>query len=231
MFVALLRGLFPEPGIDGRLNLLLRQEPRVGTLREDGSMDYRERGGLRFVNQGDALAELHPPVPGTPGFDILGEAVPPREPREAKVRIGKNVEAAQGRDGVTQFTAAIKGIFHFRNDTLEVSELLEINGDVIWPLATSAPARAGARQGRRAQAAASSRPRATWIVEGLIEDADITAGGLVVSGGVLMSGRNRIVAAGNVAAKFFQNAEVQAGGDVVARNWKSPTARSSPAAT
>jgi hypothetical protein len=217
VFVALLRGLFPEPGIDGRLNLLLRQEQRVGTLREDGSMDYRERGGLRFVNQGDALAELHPPVPGTPGFDILGEAVPPREPREAKVRIGKNVEAAQGRDGVTLFTAAIKGIFHFRNDTLEVSELLEINGDVDLATGNIRARQGGVHVKGAVRSGCVIEAQGDVIVEGLIEDADITAGGLVVSGGVLMSGRNRIVAAGNVAAKFFQNAEVQAGGDVVAQ--------------
>ncbi|MCK9239138.1 FapA family protein [Desulfocurvus sp.] len=217
VFVALMRGLFPEPGIDGRLDVLLRQEQRVGTLREDGSMDFRERGGLRFVNVGDALAELHPPVPGTPGFDILGQAVPPGEPREAKVRVGRNVDSAPGPEGSTLFSAAVKGVFHFRGDTLEVSELLEIDGDVDLGTGNIRAREGGVHVRGAVRSGCTVEAQGDVIVEGLIEEADITAGGLVVSGGVLMNGRNRIVAAGNVTAKFFQNAEVRAGGEVVAQ--------------
>ncbi|WP_028587506.1 DUF342 domain-containing protein [Desulfocurvus vexinensis] len=217
VFVALLRGLFPEPGIDGHLDLLLREEQRVGTLREDGSMDYRERGGLHFVSPGDPLAELHPPLPGTPGFDIFGETVTPREPKEAKVRIGKNVVAAPGPEGVTVFSAAAKGVFHFRNNTLEVSELLEINGDVDLGTGNIRAQHGGVHVKGAVRSGCTVEAQGDVIVDGLIEEADITAGGLVVSGGVLMNGRNRIRAEGNVAAKFFQNAIVEAGGDVVAQ--------------
>jgi uncharacterized protein (DUF342 family) len=53
-------------------------------------------------------------------------------------------------------------------------------------------------------------------IKGLVEAADVTAGGdVTVQGGVIMSGENTVRAGGSVAAKFLQNVVVRAGGDVV----------------
>ena len=55
------------------------------------------------------------------------------------------------------------------------------------------------------------------IVDEVVEEADIVSGGsVVVSGGVIMNRKNRIVAKNDVTAKFFQNALIAAGGDVTA---------------
>ncbi|BBD07388.1 DUF342 domain-containing protein [Desulfovibrio ferrophilus] len=210
------RGLLPEPGQDGRLKLAFKADQTAGTLREDGSMDFRERGGIHFVNEGDELGILYPPIPGTPGHDIFGTPIEPAEPQPSKAKAGQGVTSTHNDDGTTAFTASRVGVAHFLNDTLEVSELLEISGDVDYDTGNihaehgAVHIRGAIKSGFKVEASGDV------IVDGLIEEADVTAGGLVVAGGIIMNGKNKVQAEGNVSAKFFQNALVRAGGDVIA---------------
>lgn len=211
------RGLLPEPGQDGWLKLAFEPNQAAGSLREDGSIDFRERGGIHFVVKDDELGVLHPPVSGTPGHDIFGNIIPAPVPKSALCKAGQGVSSTHNDDGTTVFTAARDGVAHFMNGVLEVSELLKIPGDVDYDTGNihaehgSVHIQGAIKSGFKVEASGDV------IVEGLIEEADVTAGGLVVAGGVIMNGKNRIQATGNVTAKFFQNAIVRAGGDVTAK--------------
>lgn len=217
VFAALARGVYPEPGKDGEVRLIHLEDKKAGTLREDGSMDFRERGGLQFVRKGTPLGEVRPPVPGTNGFDIFGVAVPPPPVNEAKVNIGEGVVSTVREDGSTEFTAAQDGVLRYAKGKLEVSTLIEIEGDVdldsgnIRAQHGSVRIKGAVRSGFKVEAAGDV------VVEGLIEEADVEAGGLVVAGGVIMNGKNTIKAEGNVQARFFQNAVIRAGGDVISQ--------------
>lgn len=208
------RGLLPEPGNNGRIKLTFAADQKAGTLREDGSMDFRERGGVHFVSEGDELGVLYPPVPGTPGHNIFGDTIKPPIPEPSKAKAGQGVTSVHNDDGTTSFTAARDGVAHFLNDVLEVSELLEIAGDVDYDTGNihadhgAVHIKGAITSGFKVEASGDV------IVEGLIEEADVTAGGLVVAGGIIMNGKNTVQAEGDVTAKFFQNAKVRAGGDV-----------------
>ncbi|MBU1000982.1 MAG: FapA family protein [Proteobacteria bacterium] len=212
------RGLLPEPGQDGRLKLTFEPKQAAGSLREDGSIDFRERGGIHFVVEGDELGVLHPPIPGTPGHDIFGAVIPAPVPKPAHVKAGQGVASTHNdADGTTTFKAARAGVAHFVNAVLEVSELLKIPGDVDYESGNihaehgSVHIHGAIKSGFKVVASGDV------IVDGLIEEADVTAGGLVVAGGIIMSSKNIIQAEGNVTAKFFQNATIRAGGDVTAK--------------
>ncbi|WP_461210552.1 DUF342 domain-containing protein [Desulfocurvus sp. DL9XJH121] len=213
--LVLARGQFPLPGEDGRLELTFSPHLAAGTLREDGSMDFRERGGLNFVTEDERLAVLVPPVPGMPGHDILGESIPPPEPKPAMVHVGKGVMETPEEDGRVIYTAAHPGIVHFQGKTLSVSNVLEINGDVDMSTGNvhskhgAVHVKGCVRSGFKVEAPGDI------VVDDVVEEADLIAGGNVaVGGGVIMNRKTRIVAKGNVSARFMQNARVAAGGDL-----------------
>lgn len=212
----LARGELPQPGKDGRLELNFNAGQSAGTLREDGTMDFRERGGIHFVNEGDALGILHPPLPGTPGHDIFGNPIAPPEPKPALVTPGKGVKVTDNDDGSSTFNATQKGVAHYLNNVLEVSELLEIRGDVDYDSGNIRAEHGSVHIKGAVKAGFSVEATGDVVVDGLIEEADVNAGGLVVAGGVIMNGKNRIKATGNVSAKFFQGAMIVADGEVKA---------------
>ncbi|MCP4670437.1 MAG: DUF342 domain-containing protein [Desulfobacula sp.] len=47
-----------------------------GRIREDGSIDFRERGKVPFVKKGDLLASLQPSVEGIVGVNLAGSQIP-----------------------------------------------------------------------------------------------------------------------------------------------------------
>jgi len=214
--VVMASGFLPEPGQDGRLVLEFALGKAAGTLREDGSMDFRERGGLDFVSQGDVLGTLYAPVPGQPGYDILGNTLDPPAPKELKIKTGPGVAQENKADGTTVYTATRVGLAKYQGEVLDVVELLQIQGDIDLHTGNikvdhgSVHITGDVTSGFKVEAVGDV------IIDGLVEEADIVAGGLVIAGGIIMNGKNRIDATGDVSAKFFQNAVVNSGGDVSA---------------
>lgn len=210
-------GTPPEIGRDGRLELNFSSDQTVGTVREDGSMDFRERAGLHSVAKGQELGRLYPPTPGKEGLDIFGNPIAPPPCNEISIQAGPGVASAVDKDGFANFTSSRAGVVHYRNKTLEVSELMEIDGDIDYETGNihaehgSIHIRGDVRSGFKVES------RGDVIVDGLIEAADVIAGGIVVAGGVIMNGENRIVAKADVGAKFFRNATIKAGGNVTAQ--------------
>lgn len=215
-FAVVARGEYPEEGRDARLKLSFSPDQVAGTLREDGTMDFRERGGMHFAAEGDQLAVLRPPVPGKPGKTIFGHELPPPQPRELVVKCGEGVSEAPGEEGTTLYTAAKDGIANYQHGVLTVTEMLEIKGDVdletgnVRSKSGAVSIRGNVRAGFRVEAPGDI------VVGEVVEEADLEAGGSVtVAGGVLMNGKNTLVAGGAVTAKFCQNAVIRAGGDVM----------------
>lgn len=212
------RGRLPKSGTDGKLRLLFSPKQSAGSLREDGTMDFRERGGLHCVAEGEPLAELVPPVPGEPGVDVFGSVLAPAEPRAASVKAGKGVTETPREDGWTVYSAAIGGVAHFSGGILTVSELLTIEGDVDMRTGHVRSKQGSVRITGSVRSGFQVESPGDIIVDGLVEEADLTAGGgIAVAGGVIMNHKNTLTAGGNVSARFFQNARVAAGGDVTAK--------------
>ena len=212
--VAAIRGTPAQPGQDARLDLTFSTSQGVGVLREDGTMDFRERASLPTVGEQDLLGTLVPPVQGSPGQDIFGVAVRPAEPRKVKVNIGQGVETVPGENGIVVYKATRVGVARFRNNVLEVSDLLKIEGNVDLKSGNIRAQHGSVHITGDVTSGFKVESSGDVIVDGVVEEADIIAGGLVVVGGVIMTGRNKIVAHGNVSAGFFRNADVEAGGDV-----------------
>lgn len=214
--VGVVEGSLPGQGQDAYLDLTFRSGQEAGTLRDDGSMDFRERTALHSVAEGEILGELYPAVPGTVGQDVFGQPVHPETPRDLKITIGPGVESVPGDEGSFIYKATQTGVVRFRDGKLDISELLKIEGDVDYNTGNIHAKHGSIHIAGDIKSGFKVESAGDVIVDGVVEKADITAGGLVIAGGVIMDGTNKIEANDDVTAHFFHNAIVEAGGDVSA---------------
>ncbi len=101
---------------------------RIGTLKEDGTMDWKNRGDIPSVKEGDLLAEKTGGDPGEPGTDVCGRNLTPPRLRQPKLKCGKG--AARSEDG-DQVLAKINGTPKIGPDgKIMVHGILEFDVDI-----------------------------------------------------------------------------------------------------
>ncbi|HSO20952.1 MAG TPA: FapA family protein, partial [Desulfosarcina sp.] len=101
---------------------------KVGTLTEEGLMDWKERGQLPQVKEGDLLAEKIPGPRGKEGMDVYGKKIPIPKAREKRFKCGKG--ARRSEDGL-QVYASLSGIPKLSlGGDLTVMPILHIQGDI-----------------------------------------------------------------------------------------------------
>ena len=217
----LARGLAPRHGRDAWLELLVQEREAVGTLDCRGCMDWRERGFHPAAEAGQEIARLHPPGEGVPGVDVFGRDLPARPGRDLAVEAGGNVEAAG--DG-TLFRALAPGVVRMWRGRLEVSELLLVPGDVDLSTGNIRLRSGSVRVRGSVRAGCAVEAPDCVLVDRVVEDARIEAGGDVnVAWGLCMdpAGETMVRAGGSVFASFAQNARIDAGEDVVVARYIS----------
>lgn len=123
------RGKPPVPGQPSEIRYHIDRDPmRIGTLKEDGTMDWKDRGEIPQVIEGAVLAEKVGGFPGTPGIDIFGEPIPPPKIKEPILKCGKGAEKSEdGRRIVAKFNGTPKLESTGR---LAVYSILPIAGDI-----------------------------------------------------------------------------------------------------
>jgi hypothetical protein len=202
-----------------------------GKMQEDGSIDFRERSLTTVVKQGDLIGRLIPPLPGTPGKDLLGRPVQPTQSVTIEVVTDSRISAKPSEDGVLSFHAAVGGgvaretriqeaknrsqqrihlgiypISNIEHDVDYSTGNVDFNGDVVI--------------GGSVHAQFTVRATGTVSIGGYVEaGACITAGkDILIKRGVVGS-TTELVASGDVMAKYIQEATIRAGGDVKAGSY------------
>lgn len=205
--VVVARGTEAVAGEDGRIEEEVDATPRVGTIAEDGSIDFKAINLVAQVRTGQRLAVVHPPTAGTPGQTLTGRSLPAADGVPATLEAGEGVaeeEAGQMR----LFTAEIDGRARRENGVLQVRPELEVgdvcyetgnidfDGDVIIK---------GTVQG-------GFEVRATGDVQAGILDngARVQAGRDVVVRYGILGERTHVQASNRVTAQFIQEARVAA---------------------
>lgn len=119
----------PVPGSHGKMVFHFEIDyTNPGKINEDGTIDFRERGDIPYVRDGELLAEKDPAAPGKPGTSISGEPVPVPEVDDPPFTAGPGTRTAD--DGLKIY-AARNGQPHVDlRGTVTVNEELTIKGDV-----------------------------------------------------------------------------------------------------
>jgi uncharacterized protein len=123
------RGTPPEPGNPPEIRYYFDTNPmRIGTLLEDGTMDWKNRGEIPQVRSGELLAEKVGGDPGRPGTNVLGQEIAPPRIKDLPLKFGKG--AGRSEDG-KQILAKIGGTPKLGPDgRVGVFSVLPIESDV-----------------------------------------------------------------------------------------------------
>ncbi len=126
--VLVAKGAPPEPGMDAKIKYHFTTDKKVGTMGAQGHIDFKDKGDVPFVRQGDLLLEKIPAIPGQPGIDVRGDVLTPATPVDVKLLFGSGVELSEDKlkvyaktDGQPKLTLGGR---------LSVVSDLVINGDV-----------------------------------------------------------------------------------------------------
>jgi len=225
--ICVAQGVPAKPGVDANFDWSVTIEGRKpGTIMEDGSIDFRNRGTTTAVKEGDLLGKLLPPQMGEPGMNIHGMELQPPAPLSIEVVTDSRIYAEPEEDGTMSFycetgggilmeeeVKTAKGKSHKRIN-ISVYPISNIDGDVDYSTG-NVDFNGDVVIGGSVQAQFSVRATGSVTIEGYIETgAAVTAGtDILVQRGVLGSS-TELVAGGSVMAKFIQEATVRAGGDV-----------------
>jgi uncharacterized protein (DUF342 family) len=123
------RGAPPVAGFPSEIVYYFDNDPmRIGTLKEDGTMDWKDRGDIPQVTVDQVLAEKVGGDPGRPGIDVHGEEIPPPKIKQPLLKSSKG--ALRTEDG-RRIVAKINGMPKLdAMGRIAVYSILPIDGDV-----------------------------------------------------------------------------------------------------
>ncbi|MCR4586192.1 MAG: FapA family protein [Lachnospiraceae bacterium] len=177
-------------------------------LNEDGTVDFHNLNLVNHCKEGELLAELTPEVKGTPGKDIRGNEIRPRDVKRAQLSYGLNIQLSEDR---LRLTSKVNGHVNLTGGRVFVSDVMEVvnvdnsTGDIEYESAVLI-------QGN-VNSGFSVRTKGDIEVRGTVEGAILEAGGnIVLQRGINGMGKGRLKAGGNIIAKFMENCTAEAGG-------------------
>jgi len=205
------RGVPPQRGFDGYFTPAFEPGIRPGHLRDDGSMDFRDRELLKTVRAGDHVGKLALPTGGVPGLRVDGVSLPARPGTVSPLKLGEGIASdAQGALSalaggailyVPQRSLAIVRHLAHRGDVDLRSGHLDMQGSVLV----------------QGSVTRGFHVRATGDVDvrGQCDGGEIQAGGNVRVMGTLRGGdQGGVQAEGAIVAARAESVELRAGGTI-----------------
>ncbi|GAB7056186.1 FapA family protein [Paenibacillus sp. YK5] len=80
--ILIARGKPPVPGKDAELQLFFTEQVENQYVEIGGVVDYRNHLNIPSVTPGDVIARKIPPEEGTVGYDVYGNFIRPKEPKD-----------------------------------------------------------------------------------------------------------------------------------------------------
>lgn len=202
-------GRYPKIGRDAQVTYFFDKDPlKIGTLREGGTIDFKDKGEIPQVKAGDLLAEKVPLGSGESGMDVYGKIIPSQGGKDIPLRCGPGIR--KSADGL-KFYAQTDGRPELLPDgTLAVIPELTIRGDV--NLETGHVAFNGFID-VRGIIQEGFRVRGGRLAAKEVYKADLEIlGDIAIDGGIIGS---KIFCKGNLKARYIHSSTIEAWGDVV----------------
>lgn len=127
--VVVAEGCAPTAARDERIDYFFDTDPlKVGSIREGELVDFKDRGEVPQVNEGDRLAQHHEGIPGVAGIDVYGQEVAARKPATTLMGRGKGTVLAG--DGVTLLATLSGTPAVNKNGVIAVLPIFKVDGDI-----------------------------------------------------------------------------------------------------
>ena len=208
------RGNPPIHGEDGILELLFNTDTEdMASLRpkenEDGSVDFKKLDLIQTVKKDQLLAKIKPPTVGESGENVLGRKIKANKGKVRRFPKGKNIYTSD--DGLSLF-ASVEGQLIYDLNRITVSETYVVEGDA--GVATGDIDFSGnVLVTGNVESGFTINAGGNVEVRGFVGEATIIAGNdIVLRHGIQGKDRGKLVAGGDIVAKFIQNSIVEAKG-------------------
>lgn len=185
----------------------------IPTLKEDGSVDFKNLNIMSNVKIGDVIATKTSPKIGEDGYNIFGESIKGKIGKDIRMPIGKHTKVLE--DGLT-LVATIDGQIDYDGHSLSISPTFYVDKDVdsstgnidfIGNVVVEGIVHSGF----------SIKAKGNVEVRGYVEAAQIEADGdIILRHGIQGNEKGFLKARGNILAKFIQRSEAYASGDIIA---------------
>lgn len=222
--VPIAEGKPPTPSVPGKLEYLvttLQRRKLVPQVRDDGSLDMRELGGVETVAENQPVLRRKPPQPGTPGYTVTGTPVPAPPPPELALVAGDGTCISP--DDPNLLLSTQPGVPIEIRDGLRIDAMLVLNHDIDLSVGNidfrgSVTIKGDITHGMRVKATGDI------LIQGTVEPSHIEAGGnITITEGVLgsqtaentddpASFELQLRAGGIVSARHAQHAFIKAAG-------------------
>lgn len=210
--IVVARGKEVREGEDGRYELFFTPDAvmKAPEIRPDGSVDYSSVTMLQSVNVGDKLAIYHNAIAGEDGFTVDGRILKSKVVKEQRPLRGRSIE----RKGDTYY-ATNAGKIELKNGQIDIRSVHEIPGDVNLSNGGRLEFFGDIVIGGSVGTGCIIRAGRNLIVSGVVEGADIFAGGdIVLKRGAQGNMKGQIRCRGNLNANFIEQCEVTCESDV-----------------
>jgi hypothetical protein len=207
-------GLAPINGKNGEITFLVDiHKERKPIIMEDGSVNYRDLDYIESVHKGQKLCEISPPTKGIDGKNVVGTVLRAIDGKPAKMIRGRNVYL--GEDNLSLY-AEIDGQVMYIDGKLSVFATYEVPADVDNSTGNinfigNVTIRGNVLAGFVVDVGGNVE------VAGVVEGATIKAGGnIILRRGMTGNSKGKLIAGGDIVAKYIENSTVEAGNDIKA---------------
>jgi uncharacterized protein len=199
------KGEIPTNGQDGILKMELSEEAKSNN--ED--FNYRNVIKIPSVRSGQKIASIIPPTRGVNGKSILNKELVSTPGKPFRLRLGKNIVEKDN-----QLYATIDGQLSLVDNRINVFPVFEVPGDLDLKTGNitfigNVVIRGNVPTGYSVTAGGDIK------IFGMVEGADLNAGGSIfVSGGIAGSNRGKITAGGDIQASYINQGQIKAGHNI-----------------
>ncbi len=186
----------------------IKLDKKVGKIKDDGSIDYKDRETIKEVFQGDDVGIYYEGREGHEGFNIYGQRVPV-ETVVMGPQMGNNLYIDP--DEPTHVKSAINGFLNLRENKLEVVETLIIDSDIDYETGNIEFSGNIEIKGKVATGF-SVVTFGNLVIHGIVEAASLfSSNDMELRSGVVSAEGYKIECRGNLKARYIQNAHVHVG--------------------
>jgi uncharacterized protein (DUF342 family) len=206
------KGIPSVHGQDGTVTYYVKRDSEYKPeINLEGTIDYKNLDYFQLVKKDQVLAEITKETEGTEGTNIYGAAVPTKSGRPASSPVGKNTHLIQDD---TLLVSDCDGVIRFLRDTIDVNDILKINGNVDQ-LTGNIHFTGDVTIEGDVTDGYSVISGGNLIVKGVVEDASIEAAGNVhISNGINGGGERSIHVGGNLKCKYIEHANIHVEGNI-----------------
>lgn len=213
----IVQGRQSTPPVDGKFEWAEEFFTTEFAKSKSGTVDYRNKQERVNLEADQLIARLIPGVDGEPGMDVFGQELKVTRARAPAFKPGSNIRVEESEDGIGLVYSTVVGRLRFEGILASVDEVFRTPGDVNLETGNIAHPGDVSIQGD-VLAGADVSAGGDLEIRGSIEASNIICGGdLKVHGGITSSEKHKVVVSGRVEALFIENADIEAGGDIIVR--------------